>query len=150
MTNQITAVSHTVAVEEKADWELSDVIALFRFLLNKEMPSMRLPRASLLRREQQNGTHYFSFRDHLGSVRELVNGRGCVVTEITYEPYGVMTVSGSVEPSVGFAGMYWHQSSSLNLTWYRAYDHQAVISNRSKRMIGIVGQNEGGKFIVVA
>ena len=103
MTNQITAVSHTVAVEEKADWELSDVISLFRFLLNKEMPSMRLPRASLLRREQQNGTHYFSFRDHLGSVRELVNGRGSVVTEITYEPYGVMTVSGSVEPSVGFA-----------------------------------------------
>lgn len=111
---------------------------------------MRLPRASLFRGEQQNGVHYFYFRDHLGSVRELVNGRGSVVTEITYEPYGVMTVSGSEKPSVGFAGMYWHQGSGLNLTWYRAYDPQRVISKRSRRIIGIVGLNEGGKFIVVA
>ena len=67
------------------------------------------------------------------------------MTEITYEPYGVMTVSGSVKPSVGFAGMYWHQGSGLSLTRYRAYDPQTVISNRSRRMIGIVGQNEGEK-----
>ena len=72
--------------------------------------------------EQQNGTNYYYLRDHLGSVRELVTGSGQIVSEATYDPYGVATVSGTVTPTFQYAGYYAHQGSGLNLTWYRSYD----------------------------
>ena len=72
--------------------------------------------------EVQGGTNYFYLRDHLGSVRELVSGGGAVVSEITYDPYGVATVAGTVTPTFQYAGYYAHQGTGLDLTWYRAYD----------------------------
>jgi RHS repeat-associated protein len=72
--------------------------------------------------EQQNGTNYYYLRDHLGSVREMVTGSGQIVSEATYDPYGVATVTGTVIPTFQYAGYYTHQGSGLNLTWYRSYD----------------------------
>jgi RHS repeat-associated protein len=72
--------------------------------------------------EQQGGTNYYYLRDHLGSVREMVSSSGSIVSEATYDPYGVATVSGSVTPTFQYAGYYAHQGSGLNLTWYRGYD----------------------------
>ena len=88
--------------------------------------------------QQQNGTNYFYLRDHLGSVREMVNASGSIVSEAIYDPYGVATVSGSVIPSFQYAGYYAHQGSGLNLTWYRSYD--PVIGRwQARDPIGIKG-----------
>ncbi len=70
----------------------------------------------------QEVTNYYYMRDHLGSVREMVTGSGQIVSEATYDPYGVATVSGTVTPTFQYAGYYAHQGSGLNLTWYRGYD----------------------------
>ena len=66
---------------------------------------------------------FFYTRDHLGSVIELTDSAQNVQARYAYDPYGVMTqVSGSRTSSFGYAGMFWHGQSSLNLTLYRAYD----------------------------
>lgn len=73
--------------------------------------------------EQIAGTNYYYTRDHLGSVRELTDGGGNVVAALCYDPYGRTTKLGgnSVEPSFGYAGMYLHSRSGLNLTPGRPY-----------------------------
>ena len=75
--------------------------------------------------EQQSGTSYYYTRDHLGSVRELVNGSGTILTRYTYDPYGRTTtkhLSGSVDATFQYTGDYYHATSGLNLPMYRAYD----------------------------
>jgi RHS repeat-associated protein len=52
----------------------------------------------------------------------MVNANGSIVSEATYDPYGVATVSGTITPTFQYAGYYAHQGSGLNLTWYRSYD----------------------------
>lgn len=65
--------------------------------------------------------YYFSY-DHLGSVREVTDGSGNVVSRYDYDPYGRLTVNQGVPPRFGFGGYYYHQPSGLSLTRYRAYD----------------------------
>lgn len=68
---------------------------------------------------------YYYTRDHLGSVRELVNGSGTILTRYSYDMYGRTTtsrLSGSVDATMQYAGYYLHPTSGLNLTLYRAYD----------------------------
>jgi RHS repeat-associated protein len=73
--------------------------------------------------EQVSGTNYFFTRDHLGSVREVMNTAGVMQARYDYDPYGRMTViSGTFTADFGYAGMYYHAPSGLNLTLYRAYD----------------------------
>jgi RHS repeat-associated protein len=75
--------------------------------------------------EQQAGTDYYYTRDHLGSVRELVDGSGNIKTRYSYDPYGKATpthVSGSVDATFQYTGDYCHATSGLNLTKFRAYD----------------------------
>jgi RHS repeat-associated protein len=73
--------------------------------------------------EQQSGTNYYYTRDHLGSVRELMDGSGNIVARYSYDPYGKVTlVSGTNLATKQYAGMYLHGTSGLNLTRYRAYD----------------------------
>ncbi len=67
------------------------------------------------------GSYYFSY-DHLGSVREVTDTSGNVVSRYDYDPYGRLTVNQGVPPRFGYAGMYYHQPSGLSLTEYRAYD----------------------------
>jgi RHS repeat-associated protein len=67
-------------------------------------------------------SEYYYFRDNIGSVREMLDASGSVVSEATYDPYGVATITGSVTPTFQYAGYYAHQGSGLSLTWYRGYD----------------------------
>jgi RHS repeat-associated protein len=69
-----------------------------------------------------NGSPYYYTKDHLGSIRELINSTGTVVTRYDYDPYGRRTkISGSVDSDFGYTGDYYHAPSQLCLTLYRAY-----------------------------
>ncbi len=73
--------------------------------------------------EQQAGTNYYYSRDHLGSVRELLNSSGTIVARYSYDPYGrIALLSGSNLATKHYAGYYAHQTSGLYLTKYRVYD----------------------------
>ena len=72
--------------------------------------------------EQISGTNYYFTRDHLGSVREMTDSAGTIHFRGDYDPYGRQTkVQGDLNPDFGYAGMYYHVVSGLNLTLYRAY-----------------------------
>ncbi len=62
-------------------------------------------------------------RDHLGSVREVMDTAGAVRARYDYEVYGKQRkISGDLEAEFGFTGHYQHVPSGLALTWFRAYD----------------------------
>ena len=66
---------------------------------------------------------YFYTRDHLGSIRELVDSSGNVRARYSYDPFGRRTrLSGDVGADFGFAGMFWSPEANLALTYFRAYD----------------------------
>lgn len=72
-----------------------------------------------------NAGNYFYTRDHLGSIRELLDATGAVRARYAYDPYGRRTkLSGDLEADLGFAGMLWSAEVNLNLTHYRAYEPQ--------------------------
>lgn len=67
-------------------------------------------------------TSYYYTRDHLGSIREVTDSAGTVVTRYDYDPYGRRTrVSGSLDFDFGFTGHYYHAPSGLHLAPFRAY-----------------------------
>ena len=69
-------------------------------------------------------TNYYYTKDHLGSIRELVDTSGNIKAQYSYSPYGVVTkVAGStgIDSDFQYAGYYYHAPSGLNLTMYRAY-----------------------------
>jgi RHS repeat-associated protein len=70
-----------------------------------------------------NAGSYYYTRDHLGSIRELVDSSGSVRARYAYDPYGRRTrVAGDLETDFGFAGMFWAAEANLELTHFRAYD----------------------------
>lgn len=86
---------------------------------------------------------YFYTRDHLGSVRELVDGGGVVRARYSYDPYGRSAkLSGDLDSDFGFAGMFRSVEVQLALTLFRAYDpEQGRWSSRDP--IGGAEVNEG-------
>jgi RHS repeat-associated protein len=69
--------------------------------------------------EAQN---YYYTRDHLGSIREVVNSHGDALARYEYDPYGKRTILPSkIEVDFGYGGHYYHAPSGLNLVLYRAY-----------------------------
>jgi len=74
------------------------------------------------------GQYYTS--DHLGSIRELVNSSGTLLTRYSYDPYGRVTATYTsantstppIDATVQYTGDYYHATSELNLTKLRAYD----------------------------
>ena len=65
---------------------------------------------------------YYTF-DHLGSIRELVDSAGTVQAEYSYSTYGERTkASGNLDSDWGYAGLWHHAPSGLDLATYRAYD----------------------------
>ncbi len=73
--------------------------------------------------EQISGTNYYFTKDHLGSVMEMTDASGAIKARYSYDPYGRRTkISGSVDADFGFTGHYYHTTSGLYLTLYRAYD----------------------------
>jgi len=70
-----------------------------------------------------DGTKLFYTRDHLGSIRELVDMSQTVRARYDYDPYGRPTkISGDRDSAFQYAGYFWHPQSGLDLTWFRAYD----------------------------
>jgi RHS repeat-associated protein len=68
-------------------------------------------------------TKYWYTRDHLGSVRDVVDANGTVVARYDYDPYGNREkVFGAVDVEVGYTGHWHHARSGFALTWFRAYD----------------------------
>jgi RHS repeat-associated protein len=66
---------------------------------------------------------YFYTRDHLNSIRELLETNGAVRARYSYDPFGRRTlVEGDVDSDFGYAGMFWSREAQLSLTLYRAYD----------------------------
>lgn len=65
----------------------------------------------------------FYTKDHLGSVRELVDANGTLKTRYDYDMWGKRAkLSGTLDSDVGYTGHHHHSNSGLILTWYRAYD----------------------------
>ena len=68
-------------------------------------------------------TVFYYTKDHLGSIREMCSSTGSIVARYGYDSYGITTlVQGSNLATFQFTGDYYHASSGLNLTKYRAYD----------------------------
>ena len=71
------------------------------------------------------GANYFYTKDHLGSVREITDAGGNILTRYNYGIWGVRSaiyLSGSVNTDFGYTGHYEHAVSGLTLTHYRAYN----------------------------
>jgi RHS repeat-associated protein len=63
-------------------------------------------------------------KDHLGSVRDVLDATGKSIAKYDYDPYGnlINGQSKDLKPEFGYAGMQYHAPSGLYLTKYRAYD----------------------------
>jgi RHS repeat-associated protein len=62
-------------------------------------------------------------RDHLGSIRELVDGTGALRARYEYDPYGDRTkLSGTADADIGYTGHYQDVSGSLVAAPFRCYD----------------------------
>jgi RHS repeat-associated protein len=70
-----------------------------------------------------DGTILFYTRDHLGSIRELVDMQQNVRARYDYDPYGIVTkVSGDRDSQFLYTGHFWDGRNGLYLTLFRAYD----------------------------
>ncbi|MEX1116423.1 MAG: RHS repeat-associated core domain-containing protein, partial [Akkermansiaceae bacterium] len=68
------------------------------------------------------GTYTYR-RDHLGSIREVVDSTGTLVARFDYTAWGdPELVSGAFDLDFRYTGHYHHQSSGLHLAPFRAYD----------------------------
>ncbi|MBU6303619.1 MAG: hypothetical protein KGS60_18895 [Verrucomicrobia bacterium] len=65
---------------------------------------------------------YYYTRDHLGSVREVVNQSGVIAQSFDYTAWGERTSSTAGSLEWGFTGHHYHEKSGLCLAMYRAYD----------------------------
>ena len=75
---------------------------------------------------QVGGTNLYYTFDQLGSVRELVDSSGVVRSDYRYTPYGERTkVGGDLDSDWGYAGLFHHAPSGLDLATYRTYDSKA-------------------------
>lgn len=73
--------------------------------------------------EQISGTNYYYTRDHLSSVREMLDSSGNLKARYDYDPFGRRTkITGSLDADFGFTGRYYHAPSGLHLTFFRVYD----------------------------
>jgi RHS repeat-associated protein len=105
-------------------------------------------------RGQRNGsTNYFYGCDHLGSVRTMTDNSGVSVSDRGFDPFGrLMSISESVAPDFGFAGMYVHTRSGLNLAMFRAYNPSLGIwlgrdplgEDEGPNLYAYVGNNPAG------
>jgi RHS repeat-associated protein len=81
-------------------------------------------RTTSLAQSLASGTSLLHLRDHLGSVRELVNaGDLDMRARYDFAPYGQRTkLAGDLDSDFGFTGHYEHAASGLTLAPFRAYD----------------------------
>ncbi|MDR1349700.1 MAG: hypothetical protein LBJ59_02755 [Zoogloeaceae bacterium] len=61
-------------------------------------------------------------KDHLGSIRDVLDESGKSLARYDYDPYGKLIGNPKTPPEFGYAGMQYHAPSGLYLTKYRVYD----------------------------
>jgi RHS repeat-associated protein len=67
--------------------------------------------------------NYFYTKDHLGSIRELMDSTGTTRARYDYDPFGTRNkVLGNSDSDYGFTGFYYHSPSGLHLAQFRAYN----------------------------
>jgi YD repeat-containing protein len=72
--------------------------------------------------QNNTGTSYFYAKDHLGSVRDMINTSGVAVADYQFDSYGRVQVLHETTPSdFQFTGYFFNQRANLNLSFYRAY-----------------------------
>lgn len=77
--------------------------------------------------ERVAGSNNYFTRDHLGSVREILNSIGNVQARYCYDPFGQSTlISGTNLSDFQYAGYYVHQPSGLYLTFCRLFDSRTA------------------------
>jgi len=70
----------------------------------------------------QLGPYYYA-RDHLGSIRDLVDDAGTNRARYTYSPFGLQSkVAGDVDSTFGFTGILHQQDLGLSIARSRAYE----------------------------
>lgn len=84
------------------------------------------PRRFYSQGEQIGGQSFYYTRDHLGSVRELVDSAGSLRSRYDYDLWGnrsanLIAGDAAVESQIGFTGHYYHGQSKLALAPFRAY-----------------------------
>ena len=73
--------------------------------------------------EQQGADTVFYTRDHLSSIRELIDDTGAIRARYDYDPYGrTNKISGDKDATFRFTGHYFHNASELELSLFRVYD----------------------------
>ncbi|RYZ70110.1 MAG: hypothetical protein EOP09_06590, partial [Proteobacteria bacterium] len=66
---------------------------------------------------------YVYTRDHLGSIREMVDSAGMIRARYDYDAYGAVTkLGGDFDAQFRYTGHLYHSVSNLHLALYRAYD----------------------------
>jgi RHS repeat-associated protein len=66
---------------------------------------------------------FYYMRDHLGSVRAMVDNAGIVQALYEYDPHGRRSrTAGDIDSDFGFTGHFHHAESALTLTRFRPYD----------------------------
>ena len=73
--------------------------------------------------ERISTASYFYARDHLGSVREMLNDSQTIEARYDYDPYGRRTaLINNIEPDFSYTGHFYHSSSALHLATFRGLD----------------------------
>jgi RHS repeat-associated protein len=95
--------------------------------------------------ELSYGTQFYYAQDHLGSVRDVLNGQtGYAVASFDYDPYGNPTrTSGNASPDFRYAGMFYEENTGLYLTQYRVYDPSSGRWLNPDRFVGMKAFNRG-------
>lgn len=114
-------------IEKEADRIVSEVASLWDGLqVVQEREGTRTknfyPEGIRIETPVGNSSEFF-LRDHLGSLRAVVDANGLPVASYTYDPFGQRTrVSGIREDELGLTGHRYHARSGLHLAAFRAYD----------------------------
>ena len=89
------------AVEVRYVWHADNVVLTFTDgdLSNRYLQGPEMDRT--LADERPDGTVYWALADHLGTVRDVVDSAGAVVTHRTYDSFGRIT--GETDPTLGYA-----------------------------------------------
>jgi RHS repeat-associated protein len=89
--------------------------------------------------ELQSSTTLFYTLDHLGSIRELIDGSTSVTARYDYDPYGRrIKLAGSSDTVFGFTGHFNHTPTGLMLAPFRVYNSE-VGRWKSEDPIGLLG-----------
>jgi RHS repeat-associated protein len=71
--------------------------------------------------------NFFYTRDHLGSVREVIDNVGNIREKVNYDPFGKRILDlGDVDSDFGYTGHFYHADKGFYLTKFRAYDPRSA------------------------